>query len=413
MHNEDVRNAFAGFFRWTKILLGLLITALVGACGYIAFNYQSVFSRFTTYVASMIPGSTFGMGNESWMYGRVEKTFHYYSFLSAALWLPIISAVVVVISLSYYRKGKLSQRSTLLVVTFATIAELFIYTTSWLPSLDTRQFPIYPQNGITDYLHSDSSQGRYTTWRDPAKDPYVVPENCSNIHKIYDIHGYETCTNRAMIVFYKRHARTDSLDFRLLGLANVKYIVTGQRTVTTSNLRRLYSADSMTIFENLLCKPRAYFAYKSKVTANDDAAALELMRSDFDGSEAVFTQQDAPPDLGTFSEGKNSIRFDRSENEEVAIHAQTDSRAVFILTDTYYPGWKCYVNGIEKPIYRVNFSMRCVILDAGRSTIIFKFEPDIFKVGGGMSIISIFLLIVCIAVVRKNNNNEHRFFGSD
>lgn len=401
MHNEEARNAFAGFFKWTKILLGLLIAALVGACAYIAFNYQSVFAKFTKYVAGMIPGSTFGMGNESWMYGRVAKTFHYYSFLSAGLWLPILSAVVIILSLGYYRKGKLSQRSTLWVVVLATIPELFIYTTSWLPSLDIHHFPIYPKNGITDYLRSDSSQGRYTTWRDPSKDPYVVPENCSNIYKIYDIHGYETCTNRAMIVFYKRHVRTDSLDFRLLGLANVKYIVTGQRTVTSFNLRRLYSADSMTIFENLLCKPRAYFAYKAKIAANDDIAALELMRPDFDGSEALFSAEDAPPALGTFPEGKNSIRFDRSENEEVIITAQTDSKGIFILTDTYYPGWKCYVNGIEKQVFRVNFSMRGVPLDAGRSTLIFRFEPDIFKAGMSISAVSAFLFIAFLFMLKR------------
>ena len=263
MNSEKVRVSFIRYFKWTKIILGAIVAVLVAFCAYIVLNYQSVFAKFTNYVSGAIPGSAFGIGNESWMYGRVEKTLHYYSFLSPVLWVPIISALAILVSLSYFRKGKLSGRNTLIIVLFGTVAELFIFATSWLPSIDTHKFPIYPANTIMSFLEHDSSYGRYSVWRDGVTDPYIFPENYSNIYNTYAFHGYESCTNRSMIVFYKRHVANDSLNLRLLGLAHLKYVIACNRVITTPNLRRLFSVDGATLYENVLCKPRAYFAYRS------------------------------------------------------------------------------------------------------------------------------------------------------
>lgn len=401
LQNENVRNSFTLFFKWTKIIFGIVCAILILACTYIALNYQSVFTKFTNYVTGMIPGSAFGTANESWMYGRVGETLHYYSFQSLTLWLPIISALVIILSISWYRKGKISQRNSLIIILFATVTELVIFATAWFPVLDIHHFPIYPQNPIMSYLQKDTTGGRYTVWRDGTKDPYIFPENFSNIYNTFDLHGYETCTNRSMIAFYKRNVHTDSLDLRLLGLAHVKYVIVCKRVVSTSNLRRIFSADSATLYENILSKPRAYFAYRSKVCLSDTAAASELLRPDFDGSEVLFTKKDAPQDIISYTEGKNNISFEKSEDEEIVINAQTDSKGVFVLTDTYYPGWKCLVNGKERAIYRVNYCMRGVILEPGTSTIIFRFEPEVFHAGMGLSLASILLCLFGILILKK------------
>jgi hypothetical protein len=401
LENETVRQSFPGFFKWTKILFGALIAVLVTACIYISLNYDSLFSKLTKYVTERVQESFVGIGNESWLQSRVEKTFQYYSFFSPVLWLPIITAAFTIFALAFYQKGKLSKKNIQLIVLLTTFAELLIFARAWLPSIDTRTFPIFPKNAIATYLQQDSSDSRYTPWSDGSTGAYIFPENSSNVYKINDIHGYESCTNRAMIPFYRRHIYTDSLDLRLLGLVNVKYIVTGRKHVTIPNLQFLYSADNTKIYQNLLCKPRAYFAYRSKIVESDDGVGVELLRVDFDGSEAIFTKDDAPPDLGVFAEGKNIIHFDRSENEELIINAQTDSKGVFILTDTYYPGWKCYINGIPKPIYRVNYCMRGVLLDAGISKVIFRFEPDIFTAGLSINVIAAFLSIVGIILFKR------------
>jgi hypothetical protein len=399
--DAKLRHSFVNFLGWTEAVLGVIISLLIAGWIYIAMYYNSLMSNLFNYLSQRIQDSAFA-GNQSWMVGRVEKTLHYYSSLSPVLWLPILSAAFIVIALSYYQKDRISSRNVIGVVLFMTVIELFVFTRSWLPSIDSHEYPIHPPNPISTYLQHDTSGSRFMIWRDVSKEPFILSTNGSNIYKTNDISGYESMTNRSMIVFYLRNRGVDTLDLRLLGLANVKYIITGKREFASPDLRRLYSADSVTIYENLLCKPRAYFAYRGKVAESDSAAATELLRQDFDGSEALFTKDDAPPDLGMSSQGENSIHFDRSENEEVAITAQTESKGIFILTDTYYPGWKCYVNGKETPIYRVNNCMRGIILDGGTSKIVFRFEPNVFRYGMWISLLALMFCIGRISVLKKN-----------
>jgi len=394
MRNETVRRSFGTMLKWAAVLFGILCLGLVGICLYLALNYQAVYSKFFNYISPKIKDSAYGTGSESWMLGRVAKTLDYYSFFTPALWLPVIAAALSLGLLYYYRKGVLSQRNMLAGILAATLLQLLLYTRLWLPAVDTKQFPVFPGNAITAFLQRDTTGARFVSWRDGVKDPYILPSNSSNIYKTNDMHGYESCTNRSMSVFYKRHIHPDSLDLRLLGLENVKYVLTGSRVIASSNAKRVLSADGVSIYENLLCKPRAYIAYGTIIAESDSGVASELLSRNFDGSRAVFTRADAPPELrADHPAGQENIRFERSDNEEIVITARTDSKGIFILTDSYYPGWKCYINGIQKPIFRANHSMRGILLEPGTSQIVFRFEPDIFTAGISISAFTALLSI--------------------
>ncbi|MDP4235387.1 MAG: YfhO family protein [Bacteroidota bacterium] len=403
--NSTTRREFRSYFRWTNIFFASMTVLLLIACGYLALMHDSVYPRIVKYVAGMIPGSAFGTGNESWMYGRIEKTLQYYSLTSLGLWIPIVAAVVLAVLLSSYSNGRTSKRTLrMLIVPFSLIG-LVVFTFDWLPALDQKKFPIYPDNKIVQYLREDTLHGRYATWRDGSKDPYLMPENNSVVYGLNDIHGYETLSVRSMSIFFRKMVHTDTLDLRLLGLANVRYVLTGKREVTSSNLRKLYSADSMTIYENLRALPRAYFAFKSKVVPSDKEASAELLRPDFDGSTALFTSENPPDNLESVSSGQAKLAFGRSENELVSINAVTDSKCILILTDTYYPGWKCYVNGLQRNCYRVNQFMRGVVLEPGKSEVVFRFEPDIFKAGAGLTAVGILFTIGGIVFSRRKKGS--------
>ena len=162
-----------------------------------------------------------------------------------------------------------------------------------------------------------------------------------------------------MSVLYHHHIRPDSLDLRLLGLAGVKWVVARSYVPSSSNAHPVFFANGLTVYENILAKPRAYFARSSEVLHSDTAINTMLLSKDFDGSVALFSQKDAPKNLNSFYSTDGEIHTRDSGNEEVILQTKTASKSLLILTDTYYPGWKCSVNGSECPIYRVNNYMRC------------------------------------------------------
>ena len=52
-----------------------------------------------------------------------------------------------------------------------------------------------------------------------------------------------------------------------------------------------------------------------------------------------------------------------------------------ILSDTFYPGWECRINGKLTEILKANYSMRAIVVPAGNSSVEFEFNPISFRIG--------------------------------
>ena len=407
LERDEVRIAFKRVFNVTRALIFLLVVVLIGGAIFIGANYQVITSKLATQVTSMIPGSAFGTANESWMYGRVEKTLQYYSSITSSLWPSILCSVALIILLSLFLKEKISRRIVLYVGIALTVVQLVVFVRTWFPVNDLQQFPIYPRNAIASFLQDHGDGSRYTTWRDPSVDPYLFPENESNVDKLYDIHGYESLTNSSLISLYKRQVHSDALDLRLLGLGNVKYVITAKRKVDRSDLQLLFAGDGASIYENLLAKPRAYLVYKYILAESAKSEEEAMARSDFDGNAAIFTREESQGAIGGLLESEHTVRVVSSENEKVTIEAKTKTKGILVLTDSYYPGWKCSVNGSEQKILRVNSCMRGVVINPGLSIVEFKFEPTIFSAGIGVNIFALLLFVSGIVFFKMKNHQEN------
>jgi hypothetical protein len=277
--------------------------------------------------------------------------------------------------------------------------------------VDPARFPAFPPNPVIHFLQADSNNGRYYVWRDTSRDPVILPANSSDVYHIQDISGYESLTPPSLSAFYRKHIAPDSLDLRLLGLANVKYVLTKSRVIHAAAARETFTADGVHIYENLMCKPRAYLAHESTVAAADEGVTATLLRQDFDGHAAVFAASDSPGAMAGGGNSLDSVQIERSENEMVAIRVSTSAPAILILSDSYYPGWKCAVNGVDSHIYRVNGTMRGVRVNAGVSNVEFRFEPMVLKVGAGISGIALLLALISVVILGVRDRNRARASG--
>jgi uncharacterized membrane protein YfhO len=64
------------------------------------------------------------------------------------------------------------------------------------------------------------------------------------------------------------------------------------------------------------------------------------------------------------------------------------------MSDTYYPGWRVFVDGVEERIYCANLGFRAVFLTKGAHEVKFVYKPKVFKIGLIISLITILLLII-------------------
>ncbi len=386
---------------------GIFVLGVIALCGSMTLHRTALTKSLTASLKATMLKTAFGAGNEAWMFARVGKTFDYFSFTSIELWLPILFAVTALWALARYSNAKLDRRTLLTITGTLTIAQLILFAKLWFPSVDPVTFPIYPTNPIITFLQSQPQGDRFVTWRDSTKDAFILPENGANIYHINDFNGYESLTAPSMSVLYRRHIRPDSLDLRLLGLAGVKWVVARSYLPSSPNAHPVFSGNGLTVYENHLAKPRAYFAKGAEILHSDTAITTMLLSKDFDGSVALFPYNDAPKDLNESYVTTGEIHTRDISNEEVTLQTKTASKALLILTDTYYPGWKCYVNGAERPVYRVNNYMRGVFLDAGTSTVDFRFEPMLFTAGVATSGVTALILLGMLFFLKFRTHAEH------
>jgi hypothetical protein len=76
--------------------------------------------------------------------------------------------------------------------------------------------------------------------------------------------------------------------------------------------------------------------------------------------------------------------------DEVALDVSADRDCYVIFQDTWYPGWKAYVDGIETDISMTRLGLRVVEVPQGDHRIVMAFRPLSFRVG---------LLLTCLGSI--------------
>jgi hypothetical protein len=72
------------------------------------------------------------------------------------------------------------------------------------------------------------------------------------------------------------------------------------------------------------------------------------------------------------------------------IRASLNSAGILVLADSFYPGWRVYLNGEEKEVLRANLFFRGVSLLPGESLVEFRYEPRSFRIGLAISLATFF-----------------------
>jgi hypothetical protein len=74
------------------------------------------------------------------------------------------------------------------------------------------------------------------------------------------------------------------------------------------------------------------------------------------------------------------------EPNRVVIEVNGGTPGYLVLTDVWFPGWRCTVDGEPARLYRANFLFRAVAVGAGRHEVVFTFAPDSYARGKGVSL---------------------------
>lgn len=165
------------------------------------------------------------------------------------------------------------------------------------------------------------------------------------------------------------------------------------------------------VLENKNCLPRFYFASFIKKVNNAREAKeniwemnSKLDKDKFDVRNTTLVEG-VDKDFYSFDNNNSIIELIQYKNNYVVLKTFNKSNSFLVFSDSYYPGWKAYVNNRETKIYKTNGFLKGIFIPSGENIIIFKFIPSNFIFVTLISLFSFLGIIIYILIyVYKRNN---------
>ena len=180
----------------------------------------------------------------------------------------------------------------------------------------------------------------------------------------------------------------------------------------------VYRDQNATIYQNLMAFPRAFLVSHVVVVKNEEEAVLRTRDLGWSTRETLVLEETPPVQsilIGPSEPGTaaGSGEIERYSPGEVTIRVEASGPSFLVLTDTYYPGWRAYVDGKAEAMYRAYGVVRAVFVTAGSHEVLFRYEPDSFKVGSAITFASASLVAILFAVTVRPFKKQDRLVRDD
>jgi hypothetical protein len=277
-----------------------------------------------------------------------------------------------------------------------TFVDLFIAGSGWNPAIPVRwaKPPLPP---VVHFLRQDKEVYRVVGIGS------VMTPNLATFCSLQDIRGYDVPVADRYHTFFQKALKgkaewwiydlpklsDGSLDF--LSLMNVKYILSVESLPRP--LKLVYDKE-VKIYENPDAFPRAFLAHKMEIVEDGRVALERVMALVAELKRVVVIEESVPKFVAALplSEKEKAVQervqIVEYRARQVKVDVETSSPGFLILGDTYFPGWKAFVDGKRVPVYRADYLFKAVAVERGNHRVVFLYQPLSFQIGLGLAVIS-------------------------
>jgi len=271
---------------------------------------------------------------------------------------------------------------------------------------------IFPRNELFDRL-SRIEEGPFRLTNLGT----VLPANVQLMYGLRESGGYEIPLARikkfsagldenAMdSMFFETDKILDSKD-RRADLLNTKYYVMSRYDRSYEKFLELrdrfylrFEYGDTVVFENMKAFPPAFLVEASGINIiPDETDQLARIKDPlFDPAKSVILPEPMAVSSTTRdNSATGAVRWIERRNNSFRLNVETQNDSVLVISQTYYPGWKAWVDGQETRIVPADYALTAIIVGAGSHDVRFSYQPMSFRMG---LIISLASLLVAILLV--------------
>jgi hypothetical protein len=266
---------------------------------------------------------------------------------------------------------------------------------------------VLPRNRFVETLPAKSGGSRIVKY---VAD--VLPASTPTLLGIDDIHGYNALNvdhyievlgaidstvvateNAALRRRIGPLSSTEGMNSKLLDMLNAVHILTVMRIEGRIQPVKVNNEGAL---------PRAYLVGEARRFGTYEEVLDYMKTGEFDPRVEVLIvgESGAGPDSVAARDsvaGPGRVVISTYRPQEVVMDVKAETDCWLFMSDTYYPGWRAYVDGSETPILRANYAFRGLALSQGRHEVRMVFESGSFRIGTILSVAGLVLLGVLLA----------------
>lgn len=300
--------------------------------------------------------------------------------------------VVAMLGITFYRTRK---RASLTIVFWLLVVVTFIDLYSFGHHFNAS--PLGPDEGVLPNIELGiqrlnipqlQQEERQEPFRINSRIPslgWVMGRNQGNLDHLELIEGYAP-------LGLSRYDPFERPTQRMCDLLNVKY----RCKLDSANL-------ALVLVPNPTALPRAWMAYQYEVLPQNQVLT-RLEDTSFDYRRVALVEQAVSfPSLATETSAVNQVSFEQHKPEYLRLSVQTAETGMLVLSETYFPEWKAWLDGKPVPIYPVDYALRGVTIPAGEHRLEMRYDPHWFKLGGLASLLTLVLSIAMMVLLRPRS----------
>jgi hypothetical protein len=136
------------------------------------------------------------------------------------------------------------------------------------------------------------------------------------------------------------------------------------------------------------------------MTTNEFRPGRTILLEENPGWRTDGKRANSPAGVRFRAEGSNGVRVTSERHHRVNLDVETPENALLVLNDTFFPGWRVWVDGNAEKILRANYQFRAVAVPPGSHEVEFVYDPSSFKLGILGTLLGVIGCVVLLRVRR-------------
>lgn len=190
-------------------------------------------------------------------------------------------------------------------------------------------------------------------------------------------------------------------NINILKLLNVKYVISKTK-LSNNNLELVYKDKKYYLYKLTEPFSRAYIVPDKKSVKNT-SEALRILKNEHFQIKNIALIKNVPIAVNSKQDYKELTVIDIN-SDQIQIKPFYSKSGILVLSEQWYPGWNAYDNGKKVKVYKTNGILRGLILNEGNHNIVFKYEPESFKIGIWVSFLTVIFLSIYLYIRKKKTS---------